>query len=80
MSSKQSVRIRNVLRPAIATQVLLVFLSLEADAEMVPKFRVATACPSCSPPGFQFIRIKLRCCQSHQIVSSDGAVDVKSEN
>jgi hypothetical protein len=41
---------QKVLRPAISTQVFLVFLCLKANAEMVPKFPVATACFSCSPP------------------------------
>jgi hypothetical protein len=35
---------------AISTQGFLGFPCLHADAEMVPKFRVATACFSCSPP------------------------------
>jgi hypothetical protein len=48
---------------AISTQVFLVFvfLCLEANAEMVPKFQVATACFSCSPPNFKLIKIT-PCC------------------
>jgi hypothetical protein len=50
-----------VLRPAISTQVFLVFLCLQANAEMVPKFQVATARFSCSPPNFKLIKITPRC-------------------
>jgi hypothetical protein len=53
--------IRKVLRPAISTQVFLVFLYLQANAEMVPKFQVATACFSCSPSDFKLIKITPRC-------------------
>jgi hypothetical protein len=35
-----SVCIREFLRPAISTQVLVVFLCLQINAEMVPKFRL----------------------------------------
>jgi hypothetical protein len=45
-----SVCIREVLRPATSTQVLVVFLCLQANAEMVPKFRATTVCFSCRPP------------------------------
>jgi hypothetical protein len=47
---QKSVCIRKDLQPAISTQSFLVFLCLQAHAEKVPKFRVATACFSCSPP------------------------------
>jgi hypothetical protein len=53
----KGVCIRKVLRPAISTQVFLVFLCLQSNAEMLPKFQVATACFSCSPPNFKFIKI-----------------------
>jgi hypothetical protein len=43
--------------PAISTQVFLVFVCLQANAEMVPKFHVATACFSYSPPYFKLIKI-----------------------
>jgi hypothetical protein len=46
---------------AISTQVFLVFLCLQANAEMVPKFQVTTACFSCSPPNFELIKIT-HCC------------------
>jgi hypothetical protein len=46
---------------AISTQVFLVFLCLKANAEMVHKFQVATACFSCSPPDFKLIKIT-PCC------------------
>jgi hypothetical protein len=40
-----------VLRPGISTHTLVVFLCLQANAEMVPIFRAATAaCFSCRPP------------------------------
>jgi hypothetical protein len=38
------------MRAAVSTQVFLVFLRLQANAEMVPKFQVATVCFPCSPP------------------------------
>jgi hypothetical protein len=43
----------------------LVFLCLQANAEMVPKFQVATACFSCNPPNFKLIKITpcCRCCR-----------------
>jgi hypothetical protein len=34
----------------LSTRVLLVFLCLQVNAEMVPKFHAATACFSCSLP------------------------------
>jgi hypothetical protein len=37
------------------------FCFLQANAEMVPKFQVATACFSCSPPYFKLIKIT-PCC------------------
>jgi hypothetical protein len=37
------------LLPASNTQVFLVFLCLQVNAEMFSKFQVATACFSCSP-------------------------------
>jgi hypothetical protein len=46
-----SVCIREVLRLTISAQVRVVFLYLQANAEMVPKSQVAIACVSCSPPG-----------------------------
>jgi hypothetical protein len=33
---------RNVLKPAISTQVLFDFLCPQANTEMVPRFQVAT--------------------------------------
>jgi hypothetical protein len=33
------------------------FLCLQANAEMVPNFQVATSCFSCSPPDFKLIKI-----------------------
>jgi hypothetical protein len=39
--SKQSVCVRKVLRPAISLKVFLVFLCLQAYAEMDPKFQLA---------------------------------------
>ena len=44
------VSIRKVLRPATSTQVFLGFPGLQANADMVPKFPIATTCLSCSPP------------------------------
>jgi hypothetical protein len=41
----------------MSTQVFLDFFRLQANAEMVPKFQVATACFSCSPPDFKLIKI-----------------------
>jgi hypothetical protein len=60
-SASKSVCIRKVLRPAISTQVFLVFLCLQANAKMVPKCQVPTACFSCSPPDFKLIKIT-PCC------------------
>jgi hypothetical protein len=41
--------------------IILVCLCLQVNAEMVPKFQVATACFSCSPPDFKLIKIT-PCC------------------
>jgi hypothetical protein len=48
-------------------QVFLVFLCLQANAEMVPKFQVATACFSCRPPNFKLIKIT-PCCGCRRFV------------
>jgi hypothetical protein len=45
----KSVCNRKVLRPAISTQVSLVFLYLQGNADMIANFQVATVCFSCSP-------------------------------
>jgi hypothetical protein len=39
------------------TDWILKYYSYEFNAEMVPKFQVATACFSCSPPNFKLIKI-----------------------
>jgi hypothetical protein len=49
---------RSALPPAISTLVSLVFLCLQANAEMVPKFQVAVMCFSCNPLDFKFSKIK----------------------
>jgi hypothetical protein len=59
--------LRLQIRPAVSTQVFLVFLCLQANAEMVPKFHVATACFSCSPPNFKLIKI-IPCCGCRRFV------------
>jgi hypothetical protein len=43
-AGQKTISPRNVLRAAISTQVSLVFLCLQANAEMATKFPVATAC------------------------------------
>jgi hypothetical protein len=54
-----SVRNRKVLRPGISTQVFLVFLSLQAHAEMVPSCYCVLLM---HPSRLQFIKIQpLRC-------------------
>ena len=58
------VSIRKVLRPAISAQVLLGF-PVSVYKRMLrwfPKLQVATACFSCSPPCFKYIRSLIYLC------------------
>jgi hypothetical protein len=52
---------------AISTQVFLVLFCLQENAEMVPKFQVATACFSCSASDFKLIKIT-PCCGCRRFV------------
>jgi len=48
----KSVSIRNVLLPAISTPICLVFLSPQANAEIISRLRIANPCISCCPLNF----------------------------
>jgi hypothetical protein len=48
-----SVHIRKVLRPAIATQIFLGFLCVEANVEKIHKFHVIAASDATLPISFR---------------------------
>jgi hypothetical protein len=58
-----------ILRPAISTQVFLVFLCLQENTEMVPKFQVATARFSCSPPYLNSSNLSPCCCRTIKLLN-----------
>jgi hypothetical protein len=65
------VSIRKVLRPPVSTHVLSVFLCVQLNAEMVPRFPVATACFSCRPPSLSSSKLSSICCQTIRLFFSD---------
>jgi hypothetical protein len=66
LASSQYTSERSCDRPS-RHRFFLVFLCLQANAEMVPRFQVATACFSCSSPNFKLIKIT-PCCGCRRFV------------
>jgi hypothetical protein len=56
-AGEKSLCVREILRSATSTQILVVFFCIEANAEKLPKFQVASAGLSYQPSRFKCITI-----------------------